>query len=270
MDVTEKLLRVYLVEKQLRGLQTRLKAAEKFLGQQDTEVSQLEQKKRDLEAQIRQLQVTAAGQEGEMKRIDARTEQLRTQMDTAQTTKAFQAFLVEINTFKVERDKLETTALEALTKIEELKKSAEAVDASLADRRQVRGVAVTDRDRHAEEIKERVASLQKERQILAADVPKDSLAALETLIKTRGEDAMAAVEVHDVKRHEYACSGCTMFLPVDSVAGLISGGKMTKCVSCGCILYLDEEFRKASEPQAKSKPKGKGKGKKSEAEAAEL
>ena len=260
MSVTEKLLRVYLADKQLRGLQARLKAAEKFLTQQDGELSQLETQRQNLEAQAKQLQVSAAGHEGEMKRIDARTETLRTQMETAQTNKAYQAFLVELNTFKIERDKLETAALEMMTKVETAKTQLAEIESKLGERKQLRGVAATDRDKRADEIRERVAELEKERAQHALDVPKDALATLELLLKTRGEGAMAAVEVHDPKRHEYACTGCTMFLPIDSVAGLISGGRMTKCVSCGCLLYLDEEFRKASEP-----PPKKGKGKKAEA-----
>ncbi|MFZ4575740.1 MAG: zinc ribbon domain-containing protein [Phycisphaerales bacterium] len=258
MDVTEKLLRVYLADKQLRGLQARLKAAEKFLTQQDGELTQLETQRKDTDAQVRQFQVAAAGHEGEMKRIDARAEQLRVQMETAQTNKAYQAFLVELNTHKVERDKLESSALELMTKVDGAKQQLADLDAKLAERKQLRGVAVTDRDKRADEIRDRVAELQKERAAHAAEVPKEALAALDALLKTRGDGAMAAVEAHDVKRHEYACSGCTMFLPIDSVAGLISGGKLTKCVSCGCILFLDEEFRRASEPVPKT-PKGKGK-----------
>lgn len=263
MDVTEKLLRVFLAEKQLRGLQARLKAAEKFLTLQETELGTVENQRRDIEAQLKQTQVTASGLEGEMKRIDARTETLRTQMETAQTNKAYQAFLVELNTYKIERDKLETSALESMSKVDALKKQVAELEAKSEERKQLRGVAANDRDKRAEEIRDRVAELQKERAQYASEVPKDVLSTLELLIKTRGEGAMAAVEVHDPKRHEYACTGCTMFLPVDSVAGLISGGRMTKCVSCGCILYLDEEFRRASEPTPKTKG-GKGKGKKTE------
>jgi len=258
MDVTAKLLKVFLVDKQLRGLQARLKAAEKFLTLQEADVAQLEAQQKTIDASIKQFTLVVADHDGEMKRIDARTEVLREQMNTAQTNKAYQALLVELNTYKIDRDKRETGALEAMTKLEAFRKDLADLEAKRAERVQVRDVAATDRDRRAEEIKDRVAELQAQRTQLVAEAPKDALLTLESLLKVRGEMAMAAVEVHDLKRHEYACSGCTMFLPVDSVAGLISSGKLTKCVSCGCILYLDEEFRKASEVPVKP-PKGKGK-----------
>lgn len=259
MDVTEQLLRVFTVEQQLRGLESRLKSAEKYLTQQDSELKQLEQRKSDLSTQLKQAQAAAANFEGEMKVLDGKMETTRGYMENAQTNKEYQAFNVQLNTLKVDRDNLEAKALESMSKVDAIKTQLAGIDAQQAEGLQKRTVATGDRDKRADEIKDRVEQLRAQRAAAVVDVPKDALKILEDLLRVRGEGAMAAVEVHDPKRHEYSCGGCTMFLPVESVSGLMAGGRLTKCVSCGCILYLDEEFRKAIEP-----PK-KGKGKKSEA-----
>ena len=87
MDVTSQLLKVYLVEKQIRGLQTRLKAAEKFLNEQDGQLSKIESKHSDLSTQLKRLQAKAADNEGEMKRLDERIRTVREQMNTARTNR---------------------------------------------------------------------------------------------------------------------------------------------------------------------------------------
>ena len=250
MDVTAKLLRVFLVEKQIRGLQTRLKAAERFLNEQTTQVTQLDAKKTSIDTQLKQLAAVAKQAEGEVARLDARMATLRDQMNGAQTNKEYKAFLTELNTFKLEKDKAEQSALEAMTKVDELKKQVGEVEAQRAERDKLRAVAVAERDARAAEIKDRLDELTKERVALTADVPGDSLRMLERLVNTRGEDAMAPIEIQDRKRHEFTCGSCQMSLPLDTVSGLMSKGKLTTCVSCGCILYLGEEEAKSLQPAA--------------------
>jgi hypothetical protein len=72
MNVTAKLLSVFLVDKQFRGLRSRLAAAERFLAEQNKLIEQLDAKKASLDAQVRQITATASNFEGEMKRLDAR------------------------------------------------------------------------------------------------------------------------------------------------------------------------------------------------------
>jgi predicted nucleic acid-binding Zn-ribbon protein len=250
MDVTAKLLRVFLVEKQIRGLQTRLRAAERFLNEQTSQVTQLDAKKAAIDAQLKQLTAVAKQAEGEVARLDARMATLRDQMNGAQTNKEYKAFLTELNTFKLEKDKAEQSALESMTKIDELKKQAGEIETQREERDKLRGVAVAERDARAAEIKERLDELTRERVALAADVPGDSLRLLERLVHVRGEGAMAPIEIQDRKRHEFTCGSCQMSLPLDTVSGLMSKGKLTTCVSCGCILYLGEEEAKSLQPAA--------------------
>lgn len=250
MDLTAKLLKVYLVDKQLRGLQSRLRAAERFHTDQSTQLEQLDTKKGSLEGQLRQITAVVADNEGEMKRLDQKMATIREQMNSAQTNKEYKAFLTEMNTFKAERDRLETAALEQMTKAEELRKQVAELTGQREQREQVQKVAAGEKTQRADEIKDRVEELKRQRQAAAAEVPPDTLAKLELLLRQRGDDAMAPIEIQDRKRHEYTCGSCMMSLPVESVSGLLSTGKLTFCVSCQCILYLDEESAKAMQPQA--------------------
>ena len=102
MDVTAKLLAVFQVDKQLRGLKSRLTAAERFLGEQSKELSGLDAKQHALETQLKAVTAQTMGAEGEAKRLEARIAGIREQMNNAKTNREYQAFLVEMNTFKIE------------------------------------------------------------------------------------------------------------------------------------------------------------------------
>lgn len=244
MDVTSKLLQVFLVDKQLRGLQSRLFTAEKFLSEQDKQLQQLEAKRAALDTQLMQLRAAIGESEGETKHIDERMAHLREQMNTAQTNKEYKAFLTELNTYKVDRDKLETATLQQMAKLDELKKQHDEMATQLGERQKMKSVAGGERDSRAAEIKDRVEELKVKRQQLAEDVPAETLRTLERLISERGDEAMAPLEEHDRKRHEYTCGACMMALPIEKASALMSGGKITHCPSCGCFLYIEAELAK--------------------------
>ncbi len=256
MDVTAKLLRVYQVDKQIRGLQSRLGAAEKFLNQQTKDLAALDASRSTLEASLKTHTVTAADQEGEVKALDDKMAHIRDQMNRAQTNKEYQAFLTELNTFKTQRDKLETASLEAMTKAEDIRKQVAEIQAKQEERSRVRDHAAKERDERYKEIEGRLNELKAERAACVADVPGDVLTMFNRLLEVRGDTAMGVVEVVDRKRHEYNCGSCMMAIPIDAVSGLLSSGRLTRCSSCECVLYLDDTARQAMSPPQKS-PGGK-------------
>lgn len=252
MNVTQKLLSVFKVDKQFRGLRSRLSAAEKFLAEQNKQIEQTDAKKASLESQLRQLVATASNFEGEMKRLDARMATMREQMDSAQTNKEYKAFLTEVNTIKIDRDKQEASALEQMSKAEEIRRQVDELQKIRTERERVQAVAISERDQRAAEIKDKLADLQAQRDTLAKELSKETLTVFERLVQTRGDEAMAHIEEVDRKRHEYHCGSCMMALPIEAVNGLLVSGKLTRCASCQCILYIEEELSKSMrEPAGK-------------------
>ncbi len=241
MSVTAQLLRVFQVDKQIRSLQSSLRKAEGFLGEKQREIEQLDARRKTVEAQLKQQAAVAAEHEGEAKRIEARMEQLRGQMDNAQTNKEYQAFLVELNVMKTEKERAETAALEQMAKADDLRRELADLEAKRVEREQVRGVATKERDARHGEIAGQLAELKTELAECVAEVPKDTLVMFQRLIEVRGDEAMGPIDIVDRKRHEYHCGTCMMAVPMEAVNGLLSGGRLTKCSSCQCILYLTRE-----------------------------
>lgn len=247
MNETKKLLAVYQAEQKLRGLQSRLGAAERFLSEQEKQLSSLGEQKSSLESQLRQVQAATKEDEDELARIDERIEKLREEMNVARTNKEYQAFLVEVNSLKIERGRVEEEMLRHMEQADAIKTEIEQSSQSQDERVKVRDVAKQDRDTRHSEIKDRVKELEKERDQLASEVNPKILEDLQRLLDERDEEAMAGVEIIDKRRHEISCASCMMSLPIELLNRLLSG-QLTTCSNCGCFLYIDEDAAAALTP----------------------
>ncbi|MEZ6244112.1 MAG: hypothetical protein R3B57_13840 [Phycisphaerales bacterium] len=245
MTVTGKLVRVYQVDKQIRGLRSRLTAAERFLNEQTRILGELATRKTAVEGQLRQITASASNEEGEVARISERIEELRERMNNARTNKEYKALLTEVNTLKEQRSTHEDGAISRLEQIDKLKSQLADIESQHAERTRMREVAESERQQRADEIKDRLKALESEREQVIEDVPNDVLKTYEELVEQREDEAMAPIEIADRKRHEFHCGACMMTLPVESMSALLSHGSLTRCVSCGCILYLEENTRES-------------------------
>lgn len=240
MSVTKQLLALFRVDKEIRGLSSRLNAAERFLGEQTRQLADISTQVSSLQAQLRQLQASANNAEGESKRIEAHINELREKMNNAQTNKEYKALLSEVNNLKEQRSSFDDEALAHMEKIEQIKAKLGTLEGSRTEREKVRGVAESERQERADEIAAKLAELRNKRAELAAGVPKDALTIYEELLAQRGEDAMAPLEVVDRKRHEFVCGSSMMSVPVEVAAQLMQG-RLTISPNDGCILYLTEQ-----------------------------
>ena len=240
MNVTSKLLRVFQVDRQLAGLEGRLHKAERFLAEQSRQLTDLDAQIESIDAQVRQLKASAANLETEINSFFEYVELHRDLMCIAQTIKEYKALLVEVNTLKSERDKREEEALSLLTKIDELTEQRGTLAEARAEREKMRGVAEGERHERSVEIKDRVEELHAKREVLLKEVPADVLMVYDEMVMQLDDEAMAELEVADRRRHEYTCGSCMMGIPMEAAISLLSG-KLTRCPSCRCILYLSPE-----------------------------
>jgi predicted nucleic acid-binding Zn-ribbon protein len=243
MTLTDKLLRVYRVDRKIDGLQGRLRAAERFLGQQNTEIASITQRSTAIESQLRQLRAAQAEAEGEAAQHEAHIAELRERMNSASTNKEYKALLTEVNTFKEKKSEVEAKAIEMMEKAEALAAEHGQLSEANEERGKVKAIAETERKQRAAEIADQLAALQAERESLAAEVPASALATYADLVERLDEDAMAAIEIADRRRHEFHCGSCMMLVPVEAMSALLSHGSLTQCPSCGCILFLEEKDR---------------------------
>lgn len=240
MTETAKLLRLYRVDQQLRGLRTRLDAAEKFLAEQERQLRDLQQRQAQTASELKKLKAAISSDEGEVAGVDERIARIREQMNAAKTNKEYSAFLAELSHLKARKDEIEKHELEEMSKVEALERQLAELTQQLSQRQTIAAQARSDRDAREAEIRDRLNELSAQRDALRAEVPSGIAKAFEDMVRLHGDLAMAAVEVLDRRNHEWTCGACQMTLPVETI-NHISAGRVTRCVSCRCFLYTEEE-----------------------------
>ena len=260
MTDTAKLLRVFRVDQQLRGLRTRLTAAESFAAQQEKLLNDLKSRHAAASAELKEARTKVASDESETASIDARIAKIREQMNQTKTNKEYSAFLSELNSLKEQKDAVETNELQQMQALESLQKTVDDLTTQINERQSIVERAKTDCQTKHDEIRDRLTELKSQRDTLAAEVAPASLRVLEELIAARGDDAMAPVEVIDRRSHEWNCGACMMALTVETINRLAKGG-MTRCTHCQCVLFTEEENvaskSEPKEPKAPKAPKAK-------------
>jgi predicted nucleic acid-binding Zn-ribbon protein len=112
------LVAYYKADQELRAAQARLDAAAKDVRVQERRVKRLIEKQRLAQSKLRETQSKAGQLELDLKSRDAHIEKLRTQQQNAKNNKEYQTFLVEINTQKVDRNKVEDETMKLLEQVE--------------------------------------------------------------------------------------------------------------------------------------------------------
>src|SRR5688572_12751595 len=206
------LLKLFEADKQLRDAQERLDAAARNVRIQERRVADLAEKLKVAQHSLRDQQARAGQLDLDLRSRDAHIEKLRTQQQTARNNKEYQAFLVEINTGKVDRAKVEEEAVKVMEAVEKSKAEATALAAHVeAERAKLATMKEQINDTlHA--LQREVDALRPAREAAAAAVPPKGREAFERLAPRFDGEVMAAIDKPDRRREEYLCTACNMEL----------------------------------------------------------
>src|SRR4030095_6628335 len=114
------LVKLFRADQQLREAQGRLDSASRSVRVLERRVSELKEQQKLAQVQLREQQARAAELELEVKSRDEKIERLRTQQQNAKNHKEYQAFLTEINTEKIDKEKVEEDALKVMEAVERM------------------------------------------------------------------------------------------------------------------------------------------------------
>lgn len=265
------LVNLFRADQALRAAQAKLDAATKNVRIQDRRVKDQSEKLRLLQQTLREAQTKSSQFDLDIKTRDARIEKLREQQTNAKNNKEYQAFLIEINTEKVDKSKSEDEMLKSMENVErltaEVKDLTAVVDADTAKLSTMQSeITETINTLQAE-----VDSLKPARDEAAAAVPQKARDAFERIVDHMEGEALAPISKPDKRREEYICGGCHMDLVVDVYNKLHSRDEVVFCPSCRRILYIPDDLppevavkkKKVEKPKDPNNEKGPraGKGK---------
>lgn len=243
MNVQEALHDLFLVDQQVRGLESRLTAATRRVKAQEARLSKLSTQRADLLARFKHEQAQAGNIENETDSLEDRVGHLREQMNTAKTNKEYSALLVEINTLKAEKGKLEEEALSHLGAADDYKAQIDALDAEIAEVQTIKAAADEELASRMAEVGDALERVKAERDEAAKKISPELLSIFNRLTESNDGEPLAVVEETDRRRMEYICGGCYMQLPVEKLNILLTSDNPVRCTSCGRFLYLDKELR---------------------------
>ena len=236
------LVKLYQADQRLREAQGRLEATTKNVRIQERRVRDLTDRIHASQAKHKEGQAHAGNLDLDLKTRDAHIEKLRTQQQSAKTNKEYQAFLIEINTGKVDRNKVEEEAIKVMegneklvAEIKELQTQLEGEKGKLATlQSQITGKTA--------ELQKEIDGLKPEREAAAAAVPAKAREAFERLGDRFEGEAMAPIVKPDKRVEEYTCTACMMDLVRDVYNRLHSRDELVFCPSCRRILYIPEDL----------------------------
>ena len=236
------LVKLFHADQRLREAQSRLDVATKDVRLQDRRVATFAENQRTATTTLRETQSKAASLELDLRSRDEHIEKIRARQQNATVSKEYQALLVEINTYKVDRNKVEEETMALLEAVErgqqELKGLNEHLDTEtkkLAEMKEAMSGRVA-------ELQADIDALRPAREEAAAAVPQKSRDLFDRMADRFEGEAMAAISKPDRRREEYACTACNMDLVANIYNKLHSRDELTFCPSCSRILYIPEDL----------------------------
>jgi uncharacterized protein len=229
-------------DQRVREAQARLDAATKDVRIQERKVHDLAEKHKLAGSKLMESQSRQGQLDLDIKTRDTHIEKLRTQQQNAKNNKEYQAFLVEINTQKVDRTTVEEELLKLMEQVEksqtEQKDLTALVDAERSKLDSMRR-QITDK---ITALQAEIDSLKPERDAAAAKVPPKARESYDKLADRYEGEAMAKLTKPDRRREEYVCGSCHMELVIDVYNKLHSRDEIVVCPSCRRMLYIPEDL----------------------------
>lgn len=236
------LVRLFKAESDLRDAQRRLDAVTKNVRLQQRKVEDLTGRKKTAHEDLTKLQAKNGELDLEIKSQDAKIDQLRNQQQNAQTNREYQAFLVQINTLKVDRAKVEEESLKLMEQIEKLQAEHESLGQQLTSESAKLTEMRSQIDQRVTEMTAEVEAARPARDAAAAAVPARALEIFTKLSEKFEGEAMAPIEKPHPKREEYICSVCNLDLMLDVYNRLHTRDEPVMCPSGMHLLYIPEDL----------------------------
>lgn len=236
------LVKLYRADQSLREAQERLDAATKNVRIQERKTNDLAERLKLAQAKYRELQTRGASLDLDMRSRDVHIEKLRTQQQVTKNNKEYQAFLIEINTQKLDRGKVEEEAMKLLEETETGGKEAGELSAALDAERAKLVQMRSEMSSTIARLQAEIDSLKGPREEAGAALPKKTRDVFDRLADHHDGEAMSALMKPDRRKEEYVCSSCMMDLVTDVYNRLHSRDEMVFCPSCRRVLFIPDEL----------------------------
>lgn len=246
LPLQDQLYSYFELDQRVRAMRSRLDGATRRRDAQSHKLDQLKQAYAELEQQLKTAKAHTATLEGEADAIESKITTQRDKMNNATSNKEYSALLVEVNTLKADKSKIDDAQLESMAKADTLLAEAEELKAKVDAQTKLVENATEEVAEAQAEVGDKLKELEVERDAAGEPINDDIRKTFDRLSHTYDGEAMAEISEQDRRRMEYTCGGCYTLLPVESVNALITKpDQITTCGTCNRILYVSSELRES-------------------------
>ncbi len=182
------------------------------------------------EEQLLELKKEVDRKNLDIKEKDAAVEKDRTILSSITSNKEYKAILTQIEKDKADLSIIEDELLEEMASVDEVAEKVKEEKALVREREST----LAQKEKEAEKLmgssNECVAGLEEKKSTIASGIDSE-LMGIYTKLSGRG-DGKAVVSADGGM-----CGGCNMTLTSQTVSELIKGDEITRCMTCGRILY---------------------------------
>ncbi len=191
------------------------------------DVAAKERAVQEIELAVRNLELSTKQSDEEVKKLDTR-------LNTVKNNAEYQATLLQIESVKRERDRVQEEALALLDRLAPLKAAlTESRDTADAEGK-VFAKFLEEARKLSQQREVEVAAVSVGRAQLLVGLPRDLIDRYDTLFRSRDRLSVVAVEGQ-------VCQGCYNRITMNDIARLRGGASIVECGSCTRILCLRDE-----------------------------
>ena len=232
-DALELLKQLQAVDGELYRLRRAQQEKPKELERITSEVAGQEARVKAAEAEMKSLQLAQKEKEGELASREANVKKLQGQLFQVKTNKEYTAMQHEIDTLKADNSLLEEGILKLFDAIDQAASGKRREQARWTEAQERFRVEQQRLERELAVITEQITELERQRQVIAPAIPRESLETYERVLHIR--DGLALVPLI-----EDSCGGCHRRLPPQVISEVYLNSRLVMCETCNRILYRNE------------------------------
>jgi predicted nucleic acid-binding Zn-ribbon protein len=180
--------------------------------------------------------------EVQLQQVEARIDDLKVKRNSAKKQVDYDAITNQIAHDQSSKARIEDEILQAFEAVERQTTEVEMLDRE--HKALVQEIAALKAAIESQSSSQQAQLIELDAAILAAEegLPADQRDQYRRVVKQRGPDAMAAIEINDPRKRDIgSCSGCYVTVTTQMLNELHSANALVFCKTCGRILYLPEE-----------------------------
>jgi len=231
--VSEIMRTLHRIHTQLSDLRGRIAAGPRQIAAYTAQVEAAEAGRTGVQDDVKKAKMAADQKQLQLKSAESKIHDLNGKLNACKTNREYQTLTEQIAADRMATKVLEDEILEALERIDTVKRTLPTAEAAVEAARKVLGDTKGRVAAEATQLDSEVQRLLRELETTERDLPADVRDLYDRAIKNKGEEGLAPLDGE-------SCGGCFRQITGNMYSELLVG-KVVMCRSCGRLLYLPEK-----------------------------